>query len=223
MHSPVQIVAFHHSDTIRSETSQPPCSQKYAMKYVLNPIYNQWHPTNSMVPQPTVRMVQGWMCWPMESGVVDFRRPFSMWECLTPLLPLTETRHRHQSTWSINLRRSWPISNGYKKWSTPLLLPLFFQPQEVWAKKPPLFISVKHSWLARKKDSSYSMTSCWLRCHLSYSLLRSFIQAIRGDRSSQRHAARSHTAIDLITTESHIQNGSNRLHSKHHLTFMDAL
>ena len=163
MHSPVQIVAFHHSDTIRSETSQPPCSQKYAMKYALNPIYNQWHPTNSMVPQPTVRMVQGWMCWPMESGVVDFRRPFSMWECLTPLLPLTETRHRQQCTWSINLRRSWPISNGYKKWSTPLLLTLFFQPQEVWAKKPPLFISVKHSWLPRNKTPHIA----WL--HVGYS------------------------------------------------------
>ena len=31
-------------------------------------------PTNSMVPQPTVRMVQGWMCQPMESGAVGFRR-----------------------------------------------------------------------------------------------------------------------------------------------------
>ena len=30
MHSPVQRVAFHLSDTMRSETSPPPCSQKYA-------------------------------------------------------------------------------------------------------------------------------------------------------------------------------------------------
>ena len=31
-----------------------------------------------MMPQPTVRMVQGWMCQPTKSGVIDFRRPFLM-------------------------------------------------------------------------------------------------------------------------------------------------
>jgi len=60
------------------------------------------------------------------------------------------------------------------------------------------------SLLAQKWDSPYSSTLCWLRCRLSYSLLRSSIQAIRGARSSQGHAVRSPTAIDLITKESHI-------------------
>ena len=54
------------------------------------------------------------------------------------------------------------------------------------------------------RDFSYSTTLCWLRCRLSYSLLRSSIQAIRGARSSQGHAVRSPTAIDLVTIESHI-------------------
>ena len=49
-----------------------------------------------------------------------------------------------------------------------------------------------------------SSTLCWLRCRLSYSLLRSSIQAIRGARSSQGHAVKSPTAIDHITKESHI-------------------
>jgi len=60
------------------------------------------------------------------------------------------------------------------------------------------------SLLAQKWDSPYSSTLCWLRCRLSYSLLCSSIQAIRGARSSQGHAVRSPTAIDLITKESHI-------------------
>ena len=58
--------------------------------------------------------------------------------------------------------------------------------------------------LADKWDSYYSRTLCWLRCRLSFSLLRSSIQALRGARSSRGHAVRQPTAVDLITTESHI-------------------
>ena len=74
------------------------------------------------------------------------------------------------------------------------------------------------SVFAAKWDFPYSHTLCWLRCRLSFSLLRSTIQAqlsklnypsstiqaIRGARSSHGHAVWSPTAIDLITTESHI-------------------
>ena len=59
--------------------------------------------------------------------------------------------------------------------------------------------------LAQKWDSPYSTTLCWLRCRLSYSLLRSSIQA-RGARSSQGNAVRPPTAIDFVITESHIQD-----------------
>ena len=60
------------------------------------------------------------------------------------------------------------------------------------------------SMLAQKWDFPYSSTLCWLRCRLTFSLLRSAIQAIRGARSFQGHAARSPTAIDLINAESNI-------------------
>ena len=60
------------------------------------------------------------------------------------------------------------------------------------------------SLLSQKWDFPYSTTLCWLWCRLCYSLLRSSIQAIRGARSSQGHAVRSPTAIDLVTIESHI-------------------
>ena len=53
-------------------------------------------------------------------------------------------------------------------------------------------------------DKHYSRTLCWLRCRLSFSLLRSSIQALRGARLSRGHAGRQPTAVDLITTESYI-------------------
>ena len=59
------------------------------------------------------------------------------------------------------------------------------------------------SMLASKWDQSYSSTLCWLRCRLTFSLLRSSIQAIRGSRSSSGHPFRS-GAIDLVISETHL-------------------
>ena len=47
------------------------------------------------------------------------------------------------------------------------------------------------SCLAMKWDQSYSSTLSWLRCRLTFSLLRSAIQCVRGARSSCGHAAKS--------------------------------
>ena len=60
------------------------------------------------------------------------------------------------------------------------------------------------SMLSQKWDTPYSTTLCWLRCSLAFSLLHSCIQAIRGARSSQGHAARPPCAVDLVTSESKI-------------------
>ena len=57
--------------------------------------------------------------------------------------------------------------------------------------------------LAVKWDQPYSSTMSWLRCRLSFSLLRSSIQAIRGARSSAGMAMKSATLpLDLMITES---------------------
>ena len=68
----------------------------------------------------------------------------------------------------------------------------------------PILYKPLASLLSQKWDFPYSTNLCWLRCCLSYSLLRSSIQAIRGARSSQGHAVRLPTAIDLVTIESNI-------------------
>ena len=54
-----------------------------------------------------------------------------------------------------------------------------------------LFYKRLSSLLAQKWDITYNKTLCWLRCRLTFSLLRSAIQAIRGARSSVGHAART--------------------------------
>ena len=55
------------------------------------------------------------------------------------------------------------------------------------------------SMLADKCDKPYSTTFNWLRCQLSFSLLRSAIQCLRGARSSRGHAIKSAASVDLIT------------------------
>ena len=62
------------------------------------------------------------------------------------------------------------------------------------------------SMLASKWDHTYSSTLCWLRCRLSFSLLRSSIQAIRGARSSCGHAIKTPMVIDLINSESRLSS-----------------
>ena len=57
------------------------------------------------------------------------------------------------------------------------------------------------SCLAMKWDQSYSSTLSLLRCRLTFSLLRSAIQCIRGARSSCGHAAKSLPPIDVAISE----------------------
>ena len=69
-----------------------------------------------------------------------------------------------------------------------------------------------YKMLAVKWDQPYSRTTNWLRCTISFALLRSAIQCIRGARSHQGHAFRSQP-VDLATTEARI--------TEQPLTFID--
>ncbi len=60
------------------------------------------------------------------------------------------------------------------------------------------------SLLAEKWDQPYSTTLHWLRCSLSFSLLRSAIQCIRGARSSRGHAMKM-SPVDLVIAEASLQ------------------
>ena len=59
--------------------------------------------------------------------------------------------------------------------------------------------------IATKRDEPYSTTMGWIRCRLSFSLLRASIMCIRGARSSRGHAAREYDVpMDLVSSVSRI-------------------
>ncbi len=67
--------------------------------------------------------------------------------------------------------------------------------------------------LTEKWDQSYSSTIAvlyfntisWLRCTISFSLLRSAVQCIRGARSSKGKAARSIPLVDFVAAETNLR------------------
>ena len=71
------------------------------------------------------------------------------------------------------------------------------------------------SCLALKWDYPYSSTMSWLRCRLTFSLLRSAIQCIRGARSSCGHATKSPPPIDLVISELQCPNYLTHLTHSH--------
>ena len=63
------------------------------------------------------------------------------------------------------------------------------------------------SMLALKWNQPYNLIINWLRCRLSFSLLHSSIQAIRGSRSCAGHAERvGQSPVDLVVSESMVDN-----------------
>ena len=60
------------------------------------------------------------------------------------------------------------------------------------------------SLLAEKRNQAYGPTMCWLRCRLSFSLLRSSIMALRGSRSASGRAIHSPPPVDRAISESQL-------------------
>ena len=104
--------------------------------------------------------------------------------------------------------RKTDISNCYRKheaekktclWTMEhsTFTPLAFSATRGMAKQSTTFYKRLASLLAVKWDHSYSSTLSWLRCRISFSLLRSAIQSIRGGHSSPGYALRSTPPVDL--------------------------
>ncbi len=68
--------------------------------------------------------------------------------------------------------------------------------------------------LAEKRDQPYSNTLAWMRCKLSFALLRSAIQCIRGARSAGGRAFKHDDVppIDLVVAESNISLETSLAH-----------
>ena len=63
------------------------------------------------------------------------------------------------------------------------------------------------SSIAELWDQPYSCIMNWLWCTISFSLLRSSIQCIRGARSSRGHFVNSGLPVDLVTVERDLESG----------------
>ena len=74
------------------------------------------------------------------------------------------------------------------------------------AKEATNFYKRLASKLAEKWDHSYSLTMNWLRCTLSFALLHSAIQCIRGARSTRGCAVKaSFSPVDLVSAEANFR------------------
>ena len=62
------------------------------------------------------------------------------------------------------------------------------------------------SLLSDKRQKSYADVLCWIRCHLSFSLLRSSIVCLRGARSSYHKPIHSFNSLDLALAEGHVSH-----------------
>ena len=82
--------------------------------------------------------------------------------------------------------------------------PLVFSATGGMARQSTTFYKRLASLLANKWDQPYSSTLCWVRSRLSFSLLRSAIQCIRGARSRHGHAVKSPPPIDLVGAEAQL-------------------
>ena len=137
----------------------------------------------------------------MVSGVATLKKRFLTSESLTHLLHLTPHPHPVLATADMKKKNKEHMSNASGKLSMPLS-PKLYSPLRMG----PIAISFYKrlaDLLASKWNSYYSQTIGWLRCRLSFSLLRSSILCIRGARSSKARVPCSVPfPVDLVHSES---------------------
>ena len=82
--------------------------------------------------------------------------------------------------------------------------PLVFSTTGSMGRQASIFYSRLAHLLAEKRHQSYGTMMGWLRCRLSFSLLRSSILCIRGSRSRLHHIPRFPACVDLVVSESRV-------------------
>ena len=94
------------------------------------------------------------------------------------------------------------MSNAFVKWRWDVLLCWYFPLLGECLLSVTLFFFKRlASLLADKRDISYNVVMSWLCCRVSFSLLHSAIDCLRGAQLSKGHAAVSLEAFDLALSE----------------------
>ena len=92
-----------------------------------------------------------------------------------------------QFTEDMNWRRSGQYEQRVQDVERSSFTPLVMSTTGGMGKAASTFYKRLASMLSEKKDISYEKTMNWIRCRLSFALLRASIMSIRGARSSRRH------------------------------------
>ena len=155
---------------------------------------------HSLVPLPSLKMGQGWTSPLMASGEAPLSVPSLMFECSIPMphrivnpstLVTGNTKTSKKRAYEQRIRE---VEHGT---FTPLVMSLtggLGNAATVCYKR-------LASLLCAKWNQPYNSTMAWIRCRLTFSLLRSAIQCIRGARSAGGHASREFHPLDLISAE----------------------
>ncbi len=102
----------------------------------------------------------------------------------------------YMATESLRDNRTWLILS--LAWYSPQLEVYMGKEAKIVFKRIASLVSVK-------KDTPYSKVINWIRCRLSFSLLRSSLLCIRGTRSHTHNALKnSDISIELALSESHL-------------------
>ena len=169
------------------------------VRCALNPTCSQLRQTYCLEPLPIHRM--GARLDVSANGVWGgrFEKTFFDVRVFNPHAP--SNKNQMPSTC---YRKHEKENRGYARWSTRLLLHLFSRATGGMGREATCFYKCLASMLTQKWDHPYCTTLWRLRCRLTFSLIRSSIQALRGARSSRGQAAHPPAAIDLAITESYI-------------------
>ena len=114
---------------------------------------------------------------------------------IPPQLPATRNMRRRSEEHTIRVRE---IEHG-------TFTPLVFSATGGMGPAAQVFYRRLAALISEKQQQSYGMTMGWIRCCLSFSLLRSAITCLQGSRSSyHRPASPSDLPIDVITREGRV-------------------
>ena len=191
---------------MKSEILLPTYSRRCAVTCVSNPICSPCCPANCQELLPTHKMVLDLTCQPMECGGGRSEKTFFDVRVFNPHAPSNKSLAPPACYRKHEREKKRAYEQRVREVEHSTFTPLVFSATGGMASEATNFYKHLASMLALKWDSPYSSTLCWLRCRLSFSLLRSAIQAIRGARSSRGHAIKPPTAVDLVTAESRLSS-----------------
>ncbi len=155
---------------------------------------------------PSQKTVQGWTSLPVDFGEVVLNGPFFDVRIFNPHAP-----SNHQPIPSCYRKHENAKKRAYEQRVREIehgsFTPLVLSATGGMGNAATICYKRLASLIASKRDQPYSSTMAWVRCILSFSLLRSAIQCIRGSRSAGGHAAKQQLPpVDLVMSEAGLES-----------------